>query len=282
MQDHTAQTSGILYVVATPIGNLADFTQRAIDTLNLVDVIAAEDTRNAYKLLQHFSIDKKCIAYHDHNETQQAQSLVKQLLAGANIGLISDAGTPLINDPGYRIVKACREANIKVVPIPGACAIITALSAAGVATDQFFFGGFLPAKKQARQAAIATTEQTTATSVFYESTHRIVACLGDIQAVLGTDKHVVIARELTKTFETFISAPVSEILQIMAEDSNQLKGEFVLVLEGSSAQAEVDEKCLKLLKSLVEYMPLKAAAGIVADTFGVKKKAVYEAGLTLD
>ncbi|MER2491562.1 16S rRNA (cytidine(1402)-2'-O)-methyltransferase [Catenovulum sediminis] len=275
------QQAGKLYVVATPIGNLEDITQRALNVLRDVDFIAAEDTRNAQKLLQHYGIQKKCFAYHDHNESNQTPAVIKQLQDGLNIALISDAGTPLINDPGYRLVSQCRQQGLQVVPVPGACAIIAALSAAGVATDQFYFGGFLPAKSQARQSILARLSEQVATAVFYESTHRIIASLKDIQLTLGADKKVVIGRELTKTFETFYTNTVENVLEWMQGDHNQQKGEFVVIIEGAEKLTEVDAKCIKLLESLRPHMPLKTAAGIVAETYGVKKKAVYEAGLQL-
>ncbi|KMT64561.1 16S rRNA (cytidine(1402)-2'-O)-methyltransferase [Catenovulum maritimum] len=272
---------GELFVVATPIGNLEDMSQRALSVLNNVDLIAAEDTRHAGKLLSHFSVTTKCIAYHDHNEDGQSQRLIEQLLAGVSIALISDAGTPLINDPGYKLVRRCRENNIRVIPVPGACAVITALCAAGVATDEFYFGGFLPAKSNARQATLAKLKDVSFTAVYYESTHRILACLADLEKALGADKQIVICRELTKTFETIHSASVSECLEWIKADHNQQKGEFVLVIEADKSDNEIDEKCVELLKKLTPHMPLKTAAGIVADTYGVKKKAIYEIGISL-
>lgn len=273
---------GKLYVVATPIGNLEDITQRALSTLQQVDFIAAEDTRNASRLLNHFSIKKKCIAYHDHNENSQSGKLIEQLIAGQNIALISDAGTPLINDPGYHLVKQCREQEIHVVPIPGACAIITALSAAGVATDQFYFGGFVPAKQQARLAVFKKLTEQTFTSVYYESTHRIIASLTDLQTSMGEQQQIVIGRELTKTFETFFAGTVTETLDWIQADRNQQKGEFVLIIAGVEQSNEIDQKSMALLAKLKAYMPLKAAAGIVSETYGVNKKALYQAGIELD
>ncbi|WAJ70093.1 16S rRNA (cytidine(1402)-2'-O)-methyltransferase [Catenovulum adriaticum] len=273
---------GKLYVVATPIGNLEDITQRALSTLQQVDFIAAEDTRNASRLLNHFSIKKKCIAYHDHNENSQSGKLIEQLIAGQNIALISDAGTPLINDPGYHLVKQCREQGINVVPIPGACAIIAALSAAGVATDQFYFGGFVPAKQQARLAVFKKLTEQTFTSVYYESTHRIIASLTDLQTSMGEQQQIVIGRELTKTFETFFAGTVAKTLDWIQADRNQQKGEFVLIIAGVEQNSEIDQKSMALLAKLKAYMPLKAAAGIVSETYGVNKKALYQAGIELD
>ncbi|MCU4676665.1 16S rRNA (cytidine(1402)-2'-O)-methyltransferase [Catenovulum sp. 2E275] len=274
--------AGKLYVVATPIGNLDDITQRALATLQQVNLIAAEDTRNALRLLNHFSIKQKCIAYHDHNENSQSSKLIELLKDGQNIALISDAGTPLINDPGYHLVKQCRAQNIQVVPIPGACAVITALCAAGVATDQFYFGGFVPPKQQARQALFKKLTEQTYTSVFYESTHRIIASLQDLQTSMGAEQTIVIGRELTKTFETFYAGTVADTLDWIQADHNQQKGEFVLIIEGAEKTQEIDQKSIDLLVKLKAYMPLKAAAGIVAETYGVNKKALYQAGIELD
>ncbi len=274
--------AGKLYVVATPIGNLDDITQRALATLQQVDLIAAEDTRNAMRLLTHFSIKQKCMAYHDHNENSQSGKLIDLLSNGQNIALISDAGTPLINDPGYHLVKQCREKGIQVVPIPGACAVITALCAAGVATDQFYFGGFVPPKKQARQALFQKLTEQTFTSVFYESTHRIIASLKDLQISMGDEQNIVIGRELTKTFETFFAGTVTQTLDWIQADHNQQKGEFVLIIEGVEQSQEIDQKSMDLLIKLKAYMPLKAAAGIVSETYGVNKKALYQAGIELD
>lgn len=274
-------SSGALYVVATPIGNLEDMSQRGINILNQADLIAAEDTRHAGKLLSHFAISTKCIAYHDHNEESRSDRLVEQLKSGLNIALISDAGTPLINDPGYKLLRKCRENSIRVIPIPGACAVITALCASGVATDEFYFGGFLPAKTSARKDKLSCLKDVSYTAVYYESTHRILASLADVEAALGEDKPIVICRELTKTFETIYADSVANVIAWMKADHHQQKGEFVLVIEADKTESVVDQRCLDLLTQLLPHMPLKAAAGIVADTFGVKKKAVYEAGIAL-
>ncbi|AWB66283.1 16S rRNA (cytidine(1402)-2'-O)-methyltransferase [Saccharobesus litoralis] len=273
---------GTLYVVATPIGNLGDITARAIQTLSDVDYVAAEDTRVAKKLFSQFEIKTPLIAYHDHNETEQSDKLIYRLKQGENLALISDAGTPLINDPGYVIVKACREHNIKVVPIPGASAVVTALCAAGVATDQFYYGGFLPAKSKARCDVLATLVERDYCSVYYESTHRILASLDDMQKVLGDERHIVIARELTKTFETIKAGAVSDVIAWIKADHNQQKGEFVVIVEGVKQAAQMDDKAKNLLKTLQQHLPPKTAAGIVADTFGLKKKDVYQYGLGLE
>ncbi|WP_111978794.1 16S rRNA (cytidine(1402)-2'-O)-methyltransferase [Algibacillus agarilyticus] len=273
--------SGILYVVATPIGNLGDITARALEVLTEVDVVASEDTRVARKLFNRYEIETPLIAYHDHNEAEQSVKLIKRLQGGDSIALISDAGTPLINDPGYVIVKNCQAAGIKVVPIPGASAVITALCAAGVATDQFYYGGFLPAKTKARCDILAGLLEREYCSVYYESTHRILASLNDIQATLGTERHIVIARELTKTFETIKGGPVGDIIEWITADHHQQKGEFVVIISGAPKVSALDDKSKALLVTLLAHLPPKVAAGIVADTFGLKKKEVYQFGLSL-
>lgn len=270
---------GTLYVVATPIGNIEDITQRAINTLKAVDQVAAEDTRVARKLFAKFEIDTPILSYHDHNEDSQSKNIINKLTQGQDLALISDAGTPLINDPGYTLVRQCRQQGISVVPIPGVSAVITALSAAGVATDKFYYGGFTPAKQKARQDTYSDIAQVTYTSVFYESPHRIMDSLKDLITVLGAERHIVIARELTKTFETFLSGPAEQVLHQVEADPNQRKGEFVLIIEGNEQAAELDNKAIDLLNALLPHMALKHASAIVAETFGLKKKQVYQYGL---
>ncbi|NTS76605.1 16S rRNA (cytidine(1402)-2'-O)-methyltransferase [Catenovulum sp. SM1970] len=270
-----------LYIVATPIGNLKDISARALDVLAGVDLVAAEDTRVAKRLLSEYEIEAQCIAYHDHNESTQSDNLITKLQAGQSIALVSDAGTPLINDPGYTIVKKCRELGIKVVPIPGSCALIAALSAAGVATDQFYYGGFLPAKTKARCDVLSLLAERSYSSVFYESPHRILASLADVQKTLGDKRQIVIAREITKTFETIKGGAVADVIDWMQADHNQQKGEFVLIVEGVASSGQLDDRAKQLLESLIEHLPLKVASGIVAQTFDLKKKQVYEYGITL-
>ncbi|WP_392562045.1 16S rRNA (cytidine(1402)-2'-O)-methyltransferase [Orbus sturtevantii] len=270
-----------LYIVATPIGNLGDITLRAIDTLKHVDLIAAEDTRHSGLLLQHLSIHAKLYPLHDHNEQQKAQQLVEKLKSGLSIALISDAGTPLINDPGYHLVKTCREQNIKVVPIPGACAAIAALCVSGLPTDKFCYEGFLPAKSKARIDYLTQLQQETRTLVFYESTHRIIDSLHDMVAVFGKDKSIVLAKELTKSWETIVQLSISELIMWLIEDENRQKGEFVLILEGykKSSDEALDPTAIKLLNRLQQELPLKKAAAIVADVYGLKKNQLYQLGL---
>lgn len=212
-QDQQADISAsTLYIVPTPIGNLGDITQRALAVLASVDLIAAEDTRHTGLLLQHFAINARLFALHDHNEQQKADVLLAKLQSGQSIALVSDAGTPLINDPGYHLVRRCREAGIRVVPLPGACAAITALSASGLASDRFCYEGFLPAKTKGRKDKLRELGEEPRTLIFYESTHRLLDSLQDISEVLGAERYVVLAREITKTWESIHGAPVGELL----------------------------------------------------------------------
>ncbi|HGO5814672.1 TPA: 16S rRNA (cytidine(1402)-2'-O)-methyltransferase [Mannheimia haemolytica] len=272
---------GILYIVATPIGNLGDITQRALDTLSSVDLVAAEDTRHSGLLLSHYGIKKPFFALHDHNEQQKAVVLVEKLAKGENIALISDAGTPLISDPGFHLVRHCRQAGVKVVPIPGACAAVTALCASGIASDRFCFEGFLPAKTKSRYDKLTELENEPRTLIFYESTHRILDTLADMQTILGEDRYVVMAREITKTWETIYGDQLGNLIGWLKEDSNRIKGEIVLVVEGKpqSSEEAFSGQAIKLLALLCQELPLKKAAAIVAETFGYKKNALYQYGL---
>ncbi|HGO5856016.1 Ribosomal RNA small subunit methyltransferase I [Mannheimia haemolytica] len=272
---------GILYIVATPIGNLGDITQRALDTLASVDLVAAEDTRHSGLLLSHYGIKKPFFALHDHNEQQKAVVLVEKLAKGENIALISDAGTPLISDPGFHLVRHCRQAGVKVVPIPGACAAVTALCASGIASDRFCFEGFLPAKTKSRCDKLTELENEPRTLIFYESTHRILDTLADMQTVFGEDRYVVMAREITKTWETIYGDQLGNLIGWLKEDSNRIKGEIVLVVEGKpqSSEEAFSGQAIKLLALLCQELPLKKASAIVAETFGYKKNALYQYGL---
>lgn len=272
-----------LYIVATPIGNLNDITLRAIEILKNVDLIAAEDTRHSGLLLQHLGIKAKLFALHDHNEQEKSQLLIEKLNSGLSIALISDAGTPLINDPGYHLVKACRENDIKVVPIPGACAAIAALSVAGLPSDKFSYEGFLPAKSKARQDYLTTLINETRTMIFYESTHRLLDTLQDMQTVFGTDKQIVLAKELTKTWETIVSYPVNQLINWLNEDVTRQKGEFVLIVEGhTKSDKDIDPNVINTLKLLVKELPLKKAAAITAEIYGLKKNQLYQIGLSFE
>lgn len=272
-----------LYIVATPIGNLDDITLRAIDTLKRVDLIAAEDTRHSGLLLQHLGIKAKLFSLHDHNEQEKAHVLIEKLQSGISIALVSDAGTPLINDPGYHLVKACRENDIKVVPIPGACAAIAALSVAGLPSDKFIYEGFLPAKSKARQDSLASLITEPRTMIFYESTHRLLETLKDMQTILGADKQIVLAKELTKTWETIVSFPVNELIDWLNQDASRQKGEFVLIVAGyTESNKDIDPKAINTLKLLQKELPLKKAAAITAEIYGLKKNQLYQIGLNLE
>ena len=274
--------TGILYIVATPIGNLQDITQRALETFAQVDLIAAEDTRHSGLLLSHYGIKKPFFALHDHNEQEKAHILVEKLKQGSNIALISDAGTPLISDPGFHLVRQCREAGIRVVPLPGACAAITALCASWIASDRFCFEGFLPAKSKARKDKLENIAEEDRTLIFYESTHRILDTLEDMQAVLGEGRYIVLAREMTKTWETITGNTIKNLREWLLEDPNRTKGEMVLIVEGkpkSDNNDEISPQAVKALELIAEELPLKKAAAIVAELYGYKKNALYQFGL---
>ncbi len=271
-----------LYIVATPIGNLSDISQRAIDTLQEVDVIAAEDTRHSGTLLQHYSIATPMISLHEHNEQQRSETLLTKLQQGESIALISDAGTPLISDPGYRLVSLVREHDIRVVPIPGSCALITALSASGLPSDRFSFEGFLPSKQGARQQTLATLENDSRTMIFYESPRRLQACLTDMVAAFGDDRLVCLARELTKLHETITTKPLAELLEWVSNDSNQQRGECVLLVEGVKEQKASSEiEINHMLAILLKELPVKKAAAITASLLDVSKNTAYDMALKL-
>jgi len=275
--------SGILYVVATPIGNMADITQRAIQILEDVDFIAAEDTRHSRYLLNHHGISTPMISVHEHNERQQVESVLGRLSSGESMALISDAGTPLISDPGYHLVKLARDKGIKVIPIPGACALITALSVSGLPTDHFRFEGFLPHKKSARQAQLNSLKDEVVTLVFYESSHRIAESVEDMKNFFGEKRQAILAREMTKTFETVLGNTLGDIVLKVEEDANQRKGEFVLVVKGAEKQStDIEMKSAEvLLKLLLDEMSVKQASRIVASYKGLSKNEMYKRALEL-
>ncbi|MFS2221239.1 16S rRNA (cytidine(1402)-2'-O)-methyltransferase [Pantoea sp. B65] len=279
--DRADISASTLYIVPTPIGNLGDITQRALTVLTSVDLIAAEDTRHTGLLLQHFAINARLFALHDHNEQQKTEQLLAKLQEGQSIALVSDAGTPLINDPGYHLVRRCREAGIRVVPLPGACAAITALSAAGLPSDRFCYEGFLPAKSKGRCDTLRALQQEPRTLIFYESTHRLLDSMQDIATVLGADRYVVLAREITKTWESIQGAPIGELLAWVKEDENRRKGEMVLIIEGYKQQADdaLPAEALRTLALLQAELPLKKAAAITAEIHGLKKNALYKYAL---
>lgn len=271
--------TGTLYIIATPIGNLQDISQRAIAILQQVDCLAAEDTRRTHTLLQHLGITQEVIAYHNFNEHERTNNLVSKLLSGLDIGLVSDAGTPLISDPGYLLVHEARKQNIPVIPIPGACALTTALCASGLPSEQFFFAGFLPAKSTARMHALTALKAQTATLIFYESPHRLMEALQDMQAVLG-DRKAVLAKELTKTHERFIEGTLSEIYQSLDIQKVLQKGEFVLIITGNQDVQDTSE-ALHILSILVKELPVKQAATLTSQITGVNKNELYDLALTL-
>ncbi|TCK02003.1 16S rRNA (cytidine1402-2'-O)-methyltransferase [Volucribacter psittacicida] len=272
---------GTLYIVATPIGNLQDISQRALQILQQVDLVAAEDTRHSGLLLSHYGIHKPFFALHDHNEQQKADLLVEKLKQGKHIALVSDAGTPLISDPGFHLVRKCRQAGITIVPIPGACAAITGLCASGIASDRFCFEGFLPAKPKARCDKLKNLAKEDRTLIFYESTHRILACLQDMLAEFGEDRYVVLARELTKTWETIYGDNLANLITWLQQDSHRTKGEMVVIVEGYQQLEEqaFSPQAIQALKLISEELPLKKAAAIVAKLYGYKKNALYQFGL---
>ena len=276
-----ASNSGVLYVVATPIGNLGDISQRALEVLQQVDLIAAEDTRNAKKLLGLLGLNKACIAYHEHNEDKVLPKIKQRLLEGESIALISDAGTPLISDPGYGLVRSVQNESISVIPVPGASAVITALSVSGLPTDRFTFEGFLPAKTGARRKQLEVLVNEQRTLVFYESCHRIVDCLNDMEKIFGPDRRVTVCRELTKKFETIHQDKLDNLCDWI-QQSNQQKGEFVLVVEGSKADTDdTAVEATQILKTLLNYLSPSQAAAATAQMTGLKKKPLYQQALSI-
>ncbi|MFW9605623.1 MAG: 16S rRNA (cytidine(1402)-2'-O)-methyltransferase [Pseudomonas sp.] len=275
---------GTLYVVATPIGNLDDISARMLKTLQNVALIAAEDTRHSARLMQHFGINTPLIACHDHNERDQGLRLVERLLAGESIALISDAGTPLISDPGFHLVRAARAAGVPVVPVPGPCALVAALSAAGLPSDRFVFEGFLPARSSGRRQQLEALREEPRTLIFYEAPHRLLESLRDMQTVFGDERVVVLARELTKTFETIKGAPLVELCAWVEADSNQQRGECVLLVEGWRApegEESLSAEVLRILQLLLAELPLKRAAALAAEITGVRKNLLYQEALRL-
>jgi len=270
--------NGQLCVVATPIGNLADISERALQTLREADCILAEDTRHSKRLLNHFGINTRLRSCHEHNEAGQIAWVAEALKEGQNLALISDAGTPLISDPGFVLVRAIREQGLQVVTIPGPSSIIAALSIAGLPTDSFLYDGFLPAKNSARETALKTYVDESRTVVLLESSHRISACLASVVEVLGSGRQVVLARELTKRFETVLSGTAAEVHRQLLDDADQTRGEFVLMIAGVPKRNNSDEmqtSLRSLLMVLVDELPVKQAAGIAAKITGVRKNEAY-------
>lgn len=270
-----------LYVVATPIGNLADISLRALDVLRAADAVACEDTRHARHLLDHHDIKAPLLAVHQHNEQQAAAKLIAALAEGKRIALISDAGTPGVSDPGARTVAAVRAAGYRVIPIPGASAAIAALSASGLSDEQFHFVGFLPAKVGARRTALEKLAAIEAALVFYEAPHRVVETVDDLLALLGGEREIVIARELTKLFEQIVRLPLAEAPAWLATDSNHQRGEFVLIVSGPAPREGLDAEAERVLKTLLAELPTKQAAKLAAEITGVGKNELYQRALAL-
>lgn len=268
-----------LHVVATPIGNLADLSPRAQEVLRSVAAICAEDTRHTGQLLSHFGISKPLVALHDHNEEAMAERVVARLLGGESLAVVSDAGTPLVSDPGFRLVRAARAAGVKVSPVPGACAAIAALSVAGLPSDRFVFEGFLPAKAAARRERLHKLAGETGTLVFYESSHRIAESLADMAAAFGDERPAVVARELTKLFETVLDGSLAQLRAAVEVDDNQRKGEFVVMVQGAGddEQAKIAEG-RRLYAKLNEHLPPSTAAKLAAELSGAPRKALYLKG----
>ncbi len=274
---------GTLYIVPTPIGNLSDITERALTVFKEVDAIAAEDTRHTRKLLEHYGVQVPVFAFHDHNEKAKAEQLIERVINGESIALVSDAGTPLISDPGYALVSLCRKQNVKVTSLPGACALTVALSGAGLPTDSFQFEGFLPSKPAQRRAKLESLVNTPRTLVFYESPYRILHTLEAMADIFEDERQVVLARELTKQFETYLTGSAGELITRLNEDPNQQRGEMVLLVEPFQAPKDTSgpgEDAKRTLQILLEELPLKKAAALSAKLHGERKNELYQWALS--
>jgi len=275
---------GILYLVATPIGNLGDFSARAVETLRKVDLIAAEDTRHSRALLEHYGIAKPLVALHEHNEEAGTLRLIDRLANGESVALISDAGTPLINDPGFPLVRLARERGIRVTPIPGPCALIAALSASGLPSDRFAFEGFPPRTASARRSHLETLLEDPRTLIFYEASHRVLEFMRDIATIFPAQRRIVIARELTKLYETIVQTSAREAVGLIEADPNMRKGEFVILVQGATAakpQDQLTHEQSRVLKLLLEECSVKTAAALTAKITGARRDAAYQAALKL-
>ncbi|WAK02731.1 16S rRNA (cytidine(1402)-2'-O)-methyltransferase [Methylobacter sp. YRD-M1] len=275
---------GKLYVVATPIGNLADITFRAVEILKQVDLIAAEDTRHVKMLLQHYGISNKVVSLHQHNEDTASAGLLEKMRQGQSVALVSDAGTPLLSDPGMPLVRMVKDAGLEVSPVPGACALIAALSAAGLPVTKFSFEGFLPRTSSARQAFFHEKQMCPTTWVFYESSHRILASLKDMSEVLPLDRQIVIARELTKLHETIVKTNLGKALELVETDENMRKGEFVVIVDGAVVDKKeqvITPEQQKLLAVLLRECSIKTAVAMAVEITGVRKKLLYQAALDM-
>ena len=274
---------GDLYIVATPIGNLGDMVPRGLEVLQRAHWIAAEDTRHSGRLLAHFDIGTPMLAYHDHSDDRQLNRILDLLAQGQDVALISDAGTPLISDPGYRLVREARKQGATIIPIPGCCAAIAALSAAGIPSNRFSFEGFLPAKQGQRQKALQTLRREPRTLIFYEAPHRILETLEDMGRIFGAEREAVVARELTKSHETFLYGNLVDLAAKVAADSNQQRGEIVIIVRGAS-DVDLDgddQEQLRVLSILLEDLPGKQAAALAAKITGGNKKQLYQLAVEL-
>ncbi|MGI2324438.1 MULTISPECIES: 16S rRNA (cytidine(1402)-2'-O)-methyltransferase [unclassified Methylococcus] len=276
--------NGVLYLVATPIGNLGDISFRAVEILKTVDLIAAEDTRHSRPLLDRYGIERPLFALHEHNEQQASDRLMDRLKNGQRVALISDAGTPLINDPGFPLVNRARAAGIIVTPVPGACALVAALSASGLSTARFAFEGFAPRTGAARRRRFESLVADERTLVFYEASHRIRDCIADVATVFPGDRRVVVARELTKLHESFLGAPAADMPALMDQAPENSKGEFVVVIEGAKpepTQTGPSAEAVRVLKLLLEECSVKSATGLAARITGARREDLYRVALEL-
>jgi len=282
MSDSTETLPPALYVVATPIGNMSDISERARQVLAAADVVAAEDTRRTARMLTHLGIRAELLSCHEHNEMQRAGEITAHIQAGKSVALVSDAGTPLMSDPGYRLVKAAREAGVTVTPIPGSCAAIAALSVAGLPSNRFRFEGFLPAATKARRGRLQELSGVTETLVFYVSVHKVGDVLADFIDIFGAARPAMLSRELTKLYETFYSGSLSEVVEALAADPGGNKGEFTLVVGGDeSSQAAGAEEVRRVLSILLEDLPAAQAAGLAAKLVGVKRREAYDLAMKI-
>lgn len=267
---------GSLFVVATPIGNLGDITLRALETLKQVDLIAAEDTRHSKKLLEHYGINTPLISLHNYNETKRCQLILTRLQQGKNLALITDAGTPLISDPGYQVVKLVRENGLRVIPIPGPCAAIAALSVSGLPTDRFIFIGFLSPKSKQQQECLQELVDEAGTMIFYESPHRLLATINNMQTVFGNDRYAVLAKEVTKIFEIIYGDTLMGLRDWLTEKPERQKGEFVILIKGVSQKLAINQETWRILNLLLKNMSKKQAVIITAKITGVSKNELYK------
>lgn len=273
---------GTLYVVATPIGNLDDISTRARTVLGSVDLVAGEDTRRVRQLLTHFGISSRLVSLHEHNESGRVQTIIDRLQAGDNVALVSDAGTPLVSDPGYRLVAAAREQGLPVSPIPGSCALIAALSVAGLPTDRFRFEGFLPARSAARKVVLGKLQDCPETLIFYESVHRIHETLDDMSSTFGPDRPVTVARELTKLYETFYHGSIEVVRDQLTADPGASKGEFTLVVGGNQNEISIDQQDLeRIVAILCKQLPAAQAATLAGKITGATRKQAYKIAVGL-